>query len=307
MSSTNSDAAVGTFAAHNLSMSKRTRDFTGRPGHPTTFTAVAGAEPDDVVGQTMVAEAWSFGADVRPDSLSAGATGQTFNAINLDDVNSHIHSPGGDNGKAEVKQVTAHRRDSRYRIQLADGGRVSLDIRSSGISNKQPFYSSDDGQLLISRQGNDVTVRFAGKPENYSNVARNLDEAERIALEVLIREQVTTLTPGADVEFAGDEPWTRISGVYTSRETVSVQNTSSLSSSSTDDLMNSLENQWGYHDVRNGLIEDTVNGFLIERKEVRPAKKVCSTGGNHSWTQYPAPAGPYCGRCGINKTTFSER
>ena len=36
------------------------------------------------------------------------------------------------------------------------------------------------------------------------------------------------------------------------------------------------------------------------------AKQACSTGGNHSWKPYPAPAGPFCGRCGINKSTFNQ-
>lgn len=46
--------------------SKRTREFAGRPGHPTTFTTVAGEEPDDVVGETMVAESTATPFDLRP-------------------------------------------------------------------------------------------------------------------------------------------------------------------------------------------------------------------------------------------------
>jgi hypothetical protein len=194
----------------------------------------------------------------------ASETALKFDPINLDGSGTHIHSPGGDNGKAYVAQVRALHRDSQYRIALADGGSVTLDIFMSGIADTESYYGSDREQLYIGREGNDLTVQFSGAPEDYSEVAAGIDEATRVDMEAEVRARLAALVPGASVDFTNSDNWDCITGLYTSQTRLGVVNSSSLYSSGTDDLMADLENQAGYQDIRAGLAERILREVLTE-------------------------------------------
>jgi hypothetical protein len=213
---------------------------------------------------------------------SAGSTGGEFTTkeqsaaeltlLALPGLNTHSGRNGFHSSTPEqvtvVESPISDNGERNYWVALKDGGNISFNVADSGIADSRTDMWVEREELLLYREGDEVTVQYFGEPEDYTYIAEDLD-AETIAdIEQELRNTLRDGVHKIDVDFTSDNTWDSVHGycTETSYQMEEQDYIRGLHSVHTTNVMFLLEaNNPDYRSIRYGIVAQTFNTILRNR------------------------------------------